>query len=102
MFGEGGNSSDRFSEVAVYDVCGRRGMIFFPECRDRRGWGHVSGELSKALAFFEAMVVSSPSSGALVGKSLGKVAGFLSFTKVVRSPATVLDGGPLVQTATVV
>jgi hypothetical protein len=74
----------------VYDVCGRRGMIFFPECRDRRGWGHVSGELSKVLAFFETTVVSSSSSGTSEGKSVGKVAGFLSFTEVVRSP--VFDG----------
>jgi len=37
-----------------------------------------------------------------VGKSLGKVASFLSFVEVVCSPATVLDGGPLVQTATMV
>jgi hypothetical protein len=77
-------------------------MILFPIGRDGRGWGHVSGELSKALAFFEAMVVSSPSSGALVGKSLGKVAGFLSFAEVVRSLTIVLDGGPLVQTEVVV
>jgi hypothetical protein len=40
--------------------------------------------------------VLSSSSGAPAGKSLGKVAGFLSFTEVVRSPAPVLDGGPLV------
>jgi hypothetical protein len=54
------------------------------------------------LAFFKATAMSSPSSGALVGKGLGKVAGFLSFAKVVRSPTVVLDGRPLVQTAAVV
>jgi hypothetical protein len=48
----GGNSSGRFLEVAVYDVGGRRGMVVFPEGRDRRGWGRVFGELSKVLVFF--------------------------------------------------
>jgi hypothetical protein len=51
-------------------------MILFPEGRDRRGWGHVFGELSKALASFEATMVSSSFGGAQVGKRLGKVAGF--------------------------
>jgi hypothetical protein len=37
-----------------------------------------------------------------VGKSWCKVAGFLSFAEVVRLPAPVLDGEPLVQTAAVV
>jgi hypothetical protein len=41
-----GNCSGRFLEVAVYAVGGRRGMIVFPEGRDGRGWGRVSGELS--------------------------------------------------------
>jgi hypothetical protein len=43
----GGNSSDRFLEVAVYDVGGRREMIVVPE--DGRGWGRVSWEV---LDFF--------------------------------------------------
>jgi hypothetical protein len=47
-------------------------------------------------------MVSSSSSCAPVGKSLGKVTGFLSFAEVVPSPSTVLDGGALVQTAAVV
>jgi hypothetical protein len=74
-------------------------MIVFPEGRDGRGWGRVSGELSKALAFFGTSVVSSSSGGISVGKSLGKVAGVLSFAEVVRSP---IVGGPLVQTVAVV
>jgi hypothetical protein len=84
-----GNSFGRFLEVAVYAVGGQRGMIVFPEGHDGRGWGCVFGELSKALAFFETMVVSLSSSSALVGKSLGKVAGFFSFVEVLHSSAPV-------------
>jgi len=95
----GGNSSGRFLEVAVYDVGGRRGMIVFPEGRDGQGWGRVSGELSKVLAFFGTSVVSSSFSGVPVGKSLGKAASVLSFAEVVGSPVV---GKPLVQKAAVV
>jgi hypothetical protein len=95
----GGNCSGRFLEVAVYAVGGRRGMIVFPEGCDGRGWGQVSRELSKVLAFFGTSVVSSPFSGVPVGKSLGKVAGVLSFAVVVGSPVV---GEPLVQKAAVV
>jgi len=90
----GGNSFSRFLELAVYDVGGRRGMVVFPKGRDGRDWGRVSGELSKELVFLGTTVVSSSSSGVPVSKSLGKVAGVLSFTEVVRSP---VDGGPLVR-----
>jgi hypothetical protein len=55
----GGNWSGRFLEVVVYVVGGRRGMIVFPEGRDGRGWRRVFGELSKVLAFFGTLVVSS-------------------------------------------
>jgi len=48
----GGNSSGRFLEATVYIMGGRRGMILFPEGRDRQGWGHVSRKLNKVLAFF--------------------------------------------------
>jgi hypothetical protein len=81
----GGNSSGRFLEVAVFAVGGRRRMIVFPEGHDGLVWGRVSGELSKVLAFFGTSVVSSSSSGVPVGKSLGKVAGVLSFAEVVGS-----------------
>jgi hypothetical protein len=64
-------------------------MIVFPEGHDGRGWGRVSGELNKALAFFETTVVLSSSSGAPAGKSLGKVAGFFSFVEVLHSSAPV-------------
>jgi hypothetical protein len=90
----GGNSSGRFLEVAVYAVGGRRGMIVFLEGRDWRGWGRVSGELSKVLVFFGTSVVSSSFSGVPVGKSVGKAAGVLSFAEVVGSPVV---GEPLVQ-----
>jgi len=90
----GGNSSGRFLEVAVYDVGGRRGMVVFPEGRDGRGWGRVSGELSKVLVFFGSTMVSSSSGGAPAGKKLGKVAGVLSFTEVVRSQVPVVVDGP--------
>jgi hypothetical protein len=82
----GGNSSGWFLEVVVYAVGGRRGMIVFPEGRDRQGWGRVSG-------------VSSSSSGVLVEKSLGKVAGVLSFAEVVGS---LVVGEPLAQKAAAV
>jgi len=97
-----GNSSGRFLEVAVYDVGGRRGMVVFPEGRDGRGWGRVSGELSKVLVFLGSKMVSSSSSGAPAGKILGKVAGVLSFAEVVRSPAPVVVDGPQVQSVPVV
>jgi hypothetical protein len=77
-------------------------MIVFPEGCDGRGWGRVSGELSKALAFFESTVVSSSSSRAPAGKSLGKVTVFLSFAEVVRLLAPDLVGRPLVQMVVVV
>jgi hypothetical protein len=98
----GGNSSGQFLEVAVYDVGGRRGMVVFPEGRDGRGWGRVSGELSKVLVFLGSKMVSSSSSGAPAGKILGKVAGVLSFAEVVRSPAPVVVDGPQVQSVPVV
>jgi hypothetical protein len=63
-------------------------MTLFPEGRD--GWGRVFGELSKALAFLEVTVKASSSLGTLVGEFLGKVAGPLSFAKVVRLPSIVL------------
>jgi len=75
-------------EVVVYAVGGQRGMIVFPEGCDGWGWGRVSRELSKVLAFFESMVASSSSSGVSVGKSLGKVVGGLSFA-VCRDGALV-------------
>jgi hypothetical protein len=84
----GGNNSCRFLEVVVYAVGGQRGMIVFPEGCDGWGWGRVSRELSKVLAFFESMVASSSSSGVSVGKSLGKVVGGLSFA-VCRDGALV-------------
>jgi predicted AAA+ superfamily ATPase len=90
----GGNSSGRFSEVAVYDVGGLRGMVVFPEGCAKRGWGCVSGELSKVLIFFGSMMVSSSSSGALAGKILGKVASVLSFAEVVRLPTPVVVDKP--------
>jgi hypothetical protein len=95
----GGNSSSRFLEVAVYDVGGRRGMIVFPEGRDRRGWGRVSEELSIVLAFFGTSVVLPSFSGVPVGKSVGKAAGVLSFAELMGSPVV---GESLVQKSAVV
>jgi hypothetical protein len=87
----GGNSSSRFLVVTVFDVGGQRGMIMFLEGRDGRGWGRVSGELSKVLDFFGASVVY-PFSGAPSGKRLGKDTVFF----VVRLRLSV-GGGPCVQ-----
>jgi len=95
---KGGNSPGQFLVVTVFDVGGRRGRIVFPKGRYRRGWGRVSGELSKVLDFFGSAVVY-PSSCTQPGKRLGKDAGLLSYAKVVRSS---VGGGPRVQTATVV
>jgi hypothetical protein len=64
----GGNKAGRFLEVAVYAEGGRKGMVLFPEGRAGRGWSRVSGELSKALAFFGSKVGSSSSAkGAVAG-----------------------------------
>jgi hypothetical protein len=95
----GGNSSGQFIEVAVYAVGGWKGMIVFPEGRDGRSWGRVSGELRKVLVFCGTSVVSSSFSGVPVGKSVGKAAGVLSFVEAVGSPVI---GEPLVQKAAVV
>jgi hypothetical protein len=97
----GKNRSGLFLEVAVYTVGGRKRLILFPEGRDGRGWSHVSGELSKALAFLGAMDGSSSSGGPLAGNKLGKEAGLSLFAEVVHSAATVSVMGcrPLGQTS---
>jgi hypothetical protein len=59
--------------VAVYSTRGRRGIILLPKGRVGWGWSRVVGELSKVMAFLEAIVVS-PLSGvsSLAGKKIGK------------------------------
>jgi hypothetical protein len=97
----GENRSGRFLEIAVYAMGGCRGLILFPEGCDGRGWSHVSGELSKALAFLGATDGSPSFGGPPAGNKLGKEAGLSSFAEVVRFAATVSVMGcrPLGQTS---
>jgi hypothetical protein len=94
------NRSGQFLEAAVYAVSGSRGLILIPEGHDGRGWSRVSGELSKALSFLEAIDGSPSSRGPLAMKKLGKEVGFLLFAEVMHSAATISIMGcrPLVQT----
>jgi len=97
----GENRSGRFLEVAVFTMGGRKGRVCFLGGRDGRGWGLVSGELSKALAFFGAKVGSPSAGGPLTTFKMGKESGFPSFAEVVRSAATtasVLGCRPMGQT----
>jgi hypothetical protein len=55
----GSNVSDRFLEVAVYAVGGRRGLIMVPEGREGQGWSRFAAEMSKVKVYFESMVGSS-------------------------------------------
>jgi hypothetical protein len=58
--------------VAVYAEGGRRGLVMFPEGRGGRVWSRVSGELSKAQAFLEALRGSQSSDkGGSIGVSVG-------------------------------
>jgi hypothetical protein len=62
----GGNRAGRFLEVVSQVVGCRRGFILLPEGREGWGWSRFSGELSKVMAFFEAMrgpSLSGPGSG---------------------------------------
>jgi hypothetical protein len=98
----GGNKAGRFLEVAVYAVGGRRGLVMFPEGRGGRGWSRVSGELSKAQVFLEAVYGSQSSdTGGSIGGSVGGMGavrrfgdgGAPSFAEMVRSavPSTILS-----------
>jgi hypothetical protein len=98
----GGNKAGRFLEVAVYAEGGRRGLVMFPEGRGGRGWSRVSGELSKAQVFLEAVYGSQSSdTGGSIGGSVGGMGaarrfgdgGAPSFAEMVRSavPSTILS-----------
>jgi hypothetical protein len=50
----GGNAAERFLEVAVYGVGGRRGIIYIPKGRDGRGWRSFVFVLEKISAFLKA------------------------------------------------
>jgi hypothetical protein len=49
----GGNVAGRFLEVAVYAVGDRRGIIYFPEGYEGRGWRKVVLELGKVGDFLK-------------------------------------------------
>ena len=69
LFGEAVNRASRFVEVAVYVVGGWKEFILFSEGRDGWGESRVTGELSRALSFFEATLGSTSSDdSSLVGK----------------------------------
>jgi hypothetical protein len=93
----GENRSGRFLEVAVFAMGGRKRRVCFPEGRDGQGWGHASGELSKALAFFGAKVGSLSTGGPPTTFKMGKKSGFSSFTEVVPVDS-VLGYRPMGQT----
>jgi hypothetical protein len=105
----GGNKAGRFLEVAVYAEGGRRGLVMFPEGRGGRGWSRVSGELSKAQVFLEALYGSQSSDiGGSIGGSVGGKGAVRrfgdgdapSFAEVVRSavPSTALSEKQLAST----
>jgi hypothetical protein len=58
----GENKAGCFLELAVYAEGGQQGLILLPEGHDRRGWALFAGELSKVVAFLEAMAAPSLSS----------------------------------------
>jgi hypothetical protein len=94
----GGNKAGRFLEVAVYAEGGRKGMVLFPEGRAGRGWSRVSGELSKALAFFGSKVgSSSPVKGAVAGAapSYAAVVSSVVPSSVLKRPVAVVANGLL-------
>jgi hypothetical protein len=49
MVHEGGNKAGRFLEVSVMAEGGRKGVIWLPEGRFRRGWRRFVGELRHLL-----------------------------------------------------
>jgi hypothetical protein len=51
----GGNRDGWFLVVLTQTVGGRRNIIVVLEGREGRGWSRFAGELSKVMAFFEAM-----------------------------------------------
>lgn len=50
----GGDVAGRFLEVAVYAVGGQRGIIYFPEGYEGRGWRKVVLELGKVSGFLKS------------------------------------------------
>jgi pentatricopeptide repeat protein len=65
-FRRGGNRDGRFLMVLNQAVGGQRNIIVVPEGREGRGWARFAGELSKVMAFFEA-IKELPSSGSILG-----------------------------------
>jgi hypothetical protein len=71
----GGNRAGCFLEVASQAVGCRRGFILLPEGREGRwGWSRFSGELSKVMAFLEAMRGSPSGSDTRMGVFLESLA----------------------------
>jgi len=58
-----------FLKLEVYAEGGRQGLILLLEGRQGRGWGRFERELSKVVAFLEAMAAPSLSSSSLVFSS---------------------------------
>jgi hypothetical protein len=70
----GENKVNCFLELAVYAEGVRQGLILLPEGCEGRGWGRLAGELSKVVAFLEAVAAPSPSSSPIfleLGKKNG-------------------------------
>jgi hypothetical protein len=69
----GGNRAGCFLEATTFGLGGRKGFIFIPEGRGRRGWQKFSGELSKAVDFLSATVGSGLGSSSSLTKKDAKV-----------------------------
>jgi hypothetical protein len=65
----GENRVGCFLKLEVYAEGGRQGLILLLEGRQGRGWGRFERELSKVVAFLEAMAAPSLSSSSLVFSS---------------------------------
>jgi hypothetical protein len=103
----GGNRAGRFLEATTFGLGGRKGFIFIPEGRGRRGWQNFSGELSKAVDFLSATVGTGLGSSSsltkkdakVLGPSLGLVSKWTgpSFAEVLCSvPSTAVKKLPFV------
>jgi hypothetical protein len=55
----GEKKAGRFLELAVCAEGGQQGLVLLAEGSDGRGWARFAGELSKVVAFLEAMASSS-------------------------------------------
>jgi hypothetical protein len=84
-------------ELAVYAEGGRQGLILLPAGPDGRGWAQFAAELSKVVAFLEAMDAPSLSSSFVFPESGEKIGSkFPSYAIALRAEASIaVPIGPL-------